>query len=203
MRKLGKKGDNNLIWFILGIVAFVTALEKIPKFMGFFIKEYGFILLLIVSTVSVVYLLIREKSEFVKCELAQIDQMSGEEFEDYLYHYFSELGYRVEKTPKSHDYGADLVLHKKGKTTVVQAKCYSDKVGIQAVQEVYASKRMYGAKTALVVTNNYFTSSAIQLAQGNQVQLWNRDTLSRNEMVKNRKQVVEHEKNISAVHSQQ
>lgn len=106
-----------------------------------------------------------------------IDTLTGEEFEEYLLNLFKNLGYEGTITPESNDYGADLVISKNNEKTVVQAKRYSDTVGISAVQEVIGAKNYYKANKCLVVTNNYFTPNAIELAQSNSVELWDRDTL--------------------------
>lgn len=105
------------------------------------------------------------------------DHMSGIEFEDYLCFIFQKRGYDVNTTPKSKDYGADLILMKNGETTVVQAKRYKDKVGVRAIQEVNASIPYYNANKAMVITNSYFTSNAKSLAIANQIQLIDRDKL--------------------------
>ncbi|WP_293360538.1 MULTISPECIES: restriction endonuclease [unclassified Microcoleus] len=103
--------------------------------------------------------------------------MTGEEFEEFLACCFRNLGYAVEMTPKTGDFGADLILSKAGKKTVIQAKRYQGKVGNSAVQEVVSAVKYYGAQDAIVITNSNFTSNAHKLAQANGVQLWGREQL--------------------------
>lgn len=105
--------------------------------------------------------------------------MKGTEFEDYLQAYFEKLGYRVKKTPASNDYGADLILKKGTEITVLQAKRYSQNVGIKAVQEISAAKAYYHATHAIVATNSFFTAQAIALAKANEITLINRSELSK------------------------
>jgi len=107
----------------------------------------------------------------------QVDRMTGEEFEEFLACCFRNLGYAVEMTPKTGDFGADLILSKARKKTVVQAKRYQGKVGNSAVQEVVSAVKYYGAQDAIVITNSKFTSNAHKLAQANGVQLWGREQL--------------------------
>jgi HJR/Mrr/RecB family endonuclease/uncharacterized protein (DUF697 family) len=107
----------------------------------------------------------------------RVDRMTGEEFEEFLACCFRNLGYAVEMTPKTGDFGADLILYKAGKKTVVQAKRYQGKVGNSAVQEVVSAVKYYGAQDAIVITNSNFTSNAHKLAQANGVQLWGREQL--------------------------
>lgn len=106
-----------------------------------------------------------------------IDKLSGEEFEDYLFNLFKSLGYDVESTPASNDYGADLIISKGQERAVVQAKRYNNSVGISAIQEIIGAKNYYQANKCMVVTNNYFTPNAIELAKTNNVELWDRDKL--------------------------
>lgn len=49
----------------------------------------------------------------------QIEKMDGVKFENYLYYLFLSLGYKVELTPTSNDFGADLIIEKDKILTVV------------------------------------------------------------------------------------
>ena len=103
--------------------------------------------------------------------------MDGKAFEEFLEVLFGKLGYKVERTRYVGDYGADLITQKDGVKTVIQAKRYGKAVGIKAVQEAVAAKRMYGCTEAMVVTNSTFTRTAGELARANRVVLWDRDRL--------------------------
>lgn len=116
---------------------------------------------------------------YLDSPLASIDRMKGDEFEEYLAAHFRKLGYHVSLTPKSNDYGADLIIKKDGKITVVQAKRYRDKVGIKAIQEIIGAKGYYKADKMMVVTNSYFTSAAYKLAAANDVTLWDRNSINK------------------------
>jgi restriction system protein len=109
----------------------------------------------------------------------RIDKMTGVEFEEFLRLRFEQLGFTVEATKASHDYGADLILHKKKTTIAVQVKRYDSSIGVKAVQEVIGSMAYYDADKGLVVTNSVFTRNAEALAEANQVILWDRDVLVR------------------------
>ncbi|WP_424355634.1 restriction endonuclease [Methanobacterium sp. MBAC-LM] len=103
--------------------------------------------------------------------------LSGYEFEGFLKLLFEKKGHTVENTPLSGDQGADLVISKFGGKIVVQTKRYNEKVANKTVQEVVASIAQYGANKGIVVTNNYFTASAVELTNSNGIELINRDTL--------------------------
>ena len=96
------------------------------------------------------------------------------------------MGYKVKTTPRTNDYGADLILTKDGDKIVVQAKRWNDPVGNSAVQEVVAAKAYYKANRAMVVTNSYFTSNARSLAHVNNVELWDRSNLVKKLEIENK-----------------
>lgn len=103
----------------------------------------------------------------------------GFEFEEYVGRLYKKLGYVVEHTKLSGDQGADLVVEKGGIKTVVQTKLYTKPVGNTAVQEVVASIRFYKANNGIVVTNNTFTPSAIELAKKNNIELVDGNALNK------------------------
>lgn len=139
-------------------------------------------LIIVISILSITMLFIMKKfikymgdRRYLKSPLSRIDKMTGEEFEVYLKVYFENNGYKVEQTPASNDYGADLICTNKDGVMVVQAKRYDANVGTAAVQEVVAAREYYEAERCLVVTNSYFTRNAKSLAEANDVELWDRD----------------------------
>lgn len=106
-----------------------------------------------------------------------IDIMTGEEFEHFIATLFARMGYSTQVTQLSGDQGIDVIAEKDGKKLGIQAKCYSGSVGNSAIQEAAAGKAHYNLDKVLVITNNYFTDSARQLAASNNVVLWDRTLL--------------------------
>lgn len=106
-----------------------------------------------------------------------IDLMTGQEFENFIAELFSRLGYETEVTKASRDQGIDVVASKNGVKIGIQTKCYSGTIGNRAIQEAVAGKNYYRLDKAMVITNNYFTESAQQLARANSIVLWDRNTL--------------------------
>ena len=135
------------------------------------------ILLLCFIPVVLMWLLLRRIRLF-SYRAAYADHLSGEDFEQFLVSWFRHHGYRhIERTKKTRDYGADLIMHKHFHTYVVQAKRYDGNIGVHAIQEALAAKAYYKADQAIVVTNRYFTKSARTLAEVNDVRLMDRQTL--------------------------
>jgi len=110
--------------------------------------------------------------------LAQIDRMSGSDFERRLAVLFDRLGNRAQVVGSgAGDFGADLVLEKDGRRTVVQAKRWNGTVGSAAVRVIAAARPYYRADAAMVVTTSRFSQEARLLARVNHVSLWDRDDL--------------------------
>ena len=118
-----------------------------------------------------------EKKRLLDTGIMEVDEMTGKEFENFLYVHFIKFGYSVTLTQDSQDYGADLILDKDGSRTVVQAKRSKNSVGIKAVQEVAGAVRHYKGNKGRVITNNRFTENAYNLAKSNDVELWDRKKL--------------------------
>jgi restriction system protein len=119
----------------------------------------------------------RRRRRLARSGIGDIDRMSGREFEAYLALLFRRYGYTVKQTGKTGDYGADLVISKDGQRTAIQAKRYKRNVGIDAVQQVVAAKKVYDCQGAIVVTNSAYTQAARNLAVANGVVLWDREKL--------------------------
>lgn len=139
-------------------------------------KLYYLGLVFLYFFITKVYKYYVERS-LIKASMKKVDSMSGEEFEDFLQVHFSKQGYKASLTPKTADYGADLVLKKNKEKIVVQAKRWKNRVGVEAVQQAVASTAYYKADRAMVVTNSYFTENAKALAKANKVELWDRNSL--------------------------
>lgn len=118
-----------------------------------------------------------EKRRLLRSGIKDIDKMDGRDFEEYLGSLFKAHGYKTGVTKASGDYGADLVLTKGSWRIIVQAKRYSAKVGISAVQEIVSAMPIYKANEAWVVTNNSYTLQAQRLAAANGVKLIERSDL--------------------------
>lgn len=109
--------------------------------------------------------------------VGDIDRMSGYDFEMLLKQLFEGMGYKVIHTTLSNDQGADLIVEKFGERTVIQAKNWEGNVGNSGIQEIVAAVRHYNAHKAMVISSSGFTSSAIDLAKSNGVELWDRQKL--------------------------
>ena len=107
-----------------------------------------------------------------------IDLMEGHEFEYYCADLLRRAGFQeVEVTRGSGDYGVDILAELGGVTYAVQCKRYDGLVGVKAVQEVYAGRDYYDRMVGVVMTNQYFTRPAVEVARKLKILLWDRDYL--------------------------
>jgi len=107
--------------------------------------------------------------------------MSWQDFELLVGEAFRRQGYGVEERGGSApDGGVDLVLHKGGKTTVVQCKHWRDtQVSVQPVRELFGVMHASGAHEAIFVSTGAYTSDAVGFAQELPIRLIDGDELAR------------------------
>ncbi|WP_019679980.1 restriction endonuclease [Ruminococcus flavefaciens] len=103
---------------------------------------------------------------------------TGVDFEQYMLELFQRSDIEVHDTPKSNDYGADLIIVFKDVKFAVQCKYYSKPVGVKAVQEIIGALSYYQAQYGIVITNDSFTQQAKNLAATNNVLLLDEKLIS-------------------------
>lgn len=110
--------------------------------------------------------------------IEDIDGLDGHAFEDVMYELFKSCRLKVEKTPKSRDYGADLIITTRHERIVLQCKLYyNHNVGNSAIQEISTAKNYYDATLGIVITNSHFTKPAKTLAESNDIKILDREDL--------------------------
>ena len=134
-------------------------------------------LILAIIIVLLVVLVVRAVIKRLPHELP-MDEMEGHDFEYYCADLLKANGFlEVEVTKGSGDFGADILAEKEGITYAVQCKCYDKPIGVKAVQEVYAGRDYYDRMVGVVMTNQYFTQPAVELARKLNIMLWDRGYL--------------------------
>lgn len=115
----------------------------------------------------------------VDADLMSIDLMDGHDFEYWTADMLRDQGFEnVEVTRGSGDQGVDVLAEKGGVKYAIQCKRYTSHLGNTPVQEVHAGKSMYHCHIGVVVTNQYFTDGAKQLASATGTLLWDRDYIT-------------------------
>ena len=111
------------------------------------------------------------------CEQS-FDSLNGHEFEQWCANLLRRNGFKnVEVTQSSGDQGVDILAEKDDIRYAIQCKCYSRKLDNTPVQEVSAGRAFYNCHIGVVMTNNYFTYPAQQLAKATGILLWDRDRI--------------------------
>ncbi|NBJ98079.1 restriction endonuclease [bacterium 1xD8-48] len=101
------------------------------------------------------------------------EDMDGHEFEYFCADLLEQRGFvEVEVTRGSGDYGIDILAEKDGVTYAVQCKRYTAPVGVKAIQEAYAGRDYYDRMVGAVMTNQYFTTPAVEAAKKLKILLW-------------------------------
>lgn len=107
-----------------------------------------------------------------------MDELEGHEFEIWCADLLKDAGFsEVEVTRGSRDFGVDILAEKDGITYAIQCKRYSGPVGIDAVQQAYAGRDYYDRMVGAVMTNQYFTAPAVEVAKKLKILLWDRGYL--------------------------
>lgn len=152
--------------------------EGILIFFNICLNLLGYIIVFIKNILIFIFNLMGLKLVNRKREIRRIDKMTGFEFEEYMQGVLKKNKYKnVVLLPRTNDYGVDLIADYDGLRYAIQCKLYSNKVGNSAIQEVKTGLDYHQCDQGIVVTNNYFTKNAINLAEANGIILWNRDEL--------------------------
>lgn len=173
-KKRRKEGFGDFVFYIsVTISAFIYLKTKNLTYSIIF-----FVACTILITSLNFFFIYNKRKKILNTGIDIVDKMSGFEFEEWvLQHFIAKFGYKGYVTRGSADYGADVVLKKKNMTIVVQAKRWNQKVGIEAIQQIAAAVKHYRADKAIVITNNFYTRNAKELAESNNIELWDRNKL--------------------------
>lgn len=134
----------------------------------------GLLVIIVVSMIVVIIMILRRR----KIYPLPMDEMEGHDFEYYCADLLRYNGYDdVEVTKGSGDFGVDILAKKGEVTYAFQCKCYDKPIGVKAVQEIYAGKDFYDRMIGVVMTNQYYTQPAEELASKLKIILWDRDRL--------------------------
>lgn len=105
----------------------------------------------------------------------KLDNLTGLEFEILISKILKKSGYRhVTLTKSSNDYGIDILAKKNHLTYGFQCKRYQKNIGVEAISQTKAGQSYYQLDCVAVITNSYFTSQAVTLAQCNDIMLIDR-----------------------------
>ncbi|MCL6446829.1 MAG: restriction endonuclease [Armatimonadetes bacterium] len=109
-----------------------------------------------------------------------IDNMTGQQFEEFLAELFTRLGCQVEITPAIKDHGADLIaVTPSGKRIAVQAKKLADygNISSRVLGDLWRGLAWYKCTSAILVTNQFVTEQGKAEAKKFNFIIWDRPEL--------------------------
>lgn len=111
----------------------------------------------------------------------RFQDMDPYDFEDFIAFLFSKMGYTIQPTSYSGDFGADLIVEKDNKKIAVQVKRYekNNKVNVASVNQVIGAKNYYNCDTALIITTSDYTKPAYDLMNATETKCWNWNDLQK------------------------
>ena len=111
--------------------------------------------------------------------IANVDCMTGAQFEACVAGLLAHQGFSVERVGHARDLGVDIVARRNGRRFAVQCKRYASPVSRRAISDAVAGVRHYGCDAAMVVTNSVFTRDAKTRARDNKCALVDRKELAK------------------------
>lgn len=184
MGKKKRKSEPGCIATIFGYLIFVCIIALIIDLIRTHISERAKHNLMVVAIVIGVIIFISMVCTIYrklhrKYTLKQLDKMDGHQFEYACADILKANGYKhVKVTRSSGDFGVDVIAEKDKVRYAIQCKRYNHKLDNTPIQEVVGGLAYYQCDKGAVMTNQYFTEPAKQLAQVNDIELLDRDTLS-------------------------
>lgn len=179
-----RKSEPGCIATIFGYLIFVCIIALIIDLIRTHISERAKHNLMVVAIVIGVIIFISMVCTIYrklhrKYTLKQLDKMDGHQFEYACADILKANGYKhVKVTRSSGDFGVDVIAEKDKVRYAIQCKRYNHKLDNTPIQEVVGGLAYYQCDKGAVMTNQYFTEPAKQLAQVNDIKLLDRDTLS-------------------------
>lgn len=184
MGKKKRKSEPGCIATIFGYLIFACIIALIIDLIRTHISEqakHNLMIVAIVITAVIILSMICTiyRKLHRKYTLKQLDKMDGHQFEYACADILKANGYKhVKVTRGSGDFGVDIIAEKDKVKYAIQCKRYNHKLDNTPIQEVVGGLTYYQCDKGAVMTNQYFTEPAKQLAQVNDVELLDRDTLS-------------------------
>ncbi len=115
--------------------------------------------------------------------IEEIDKMTGEQFEDFLFWYYKKCNYQIMKTPKTNDNGIDLILTffndetKRNMNIGIQAKRWSNPIPKKEVVKMSEGKDFYKLDYLWIITTSRLTIEANLYATNHEITVQNRENI--------------------------
>jgi HJR/Mrr/RecB family endonuclease len=112
----------------------------------------------------------------------QLQAMTQDELKAQVSEVFKQRGFSVERPPKSHGSGADLIVKRHRdddslESIAVQVRKLARQVGLMDLMELLYAKSQYACEDALVISASGFTATALKGRDNTGCWLWEIDDL--------------------------
>ena len=92
--------------------------------------------------------------------------MTPEEFEQHIADLFYNMSYEIKLTPKSYDYGVDIIATNQDEKIAIQVKMYESRsVNYKDIMYLYAGREYYDCNKGLLITTGYCDKLAVAVAE--------------------------------------
>ena len=116
--------------------------------------------------------------QLLESDISEIDEMTQEEFDEYLVVLFKRMGYRSEAVSSPSDPGVDVLLYRDtNDLVVVYAPLSKERIGNEAVDAALDAMKRHKAQAAWIITNSRFEKKTIRYAKDNKLRLVDRKIL--------------------------
>ena len=120
----------------------------------------------------------RLKDSYVP-KIDELRALGSKRFEDNMAAMFQRLGYQVEQTPYTNDYGRDAIMFREGMKFLLECKCYAEDAfsGREDLQKFHSAIVTDKAVAGFFVTTGRATKGAIEFADRASIQIISGDSL--------------------------
>jgi hypothetical protein len=112
-------------------------------------------------------------------KIDELRAVGSKRFEDIMAAMFERLGYQVEQTPYTNDYGRDAIMFRDGMKFLLECKCYAADAfsGREDLQKFHSAIVTDKAVAGFFVTTGRATKGAIEFADRTSIQIISGDSL--------------------------
>ena len=183
---MARKRDEAAMAVVVILFAIISFVASLPGRSARFLQEqfkfseevaWGILIVAVLALVGLFVtrrrLRIREVERRIRAlQIANIDCMTGIQFEAYLQRLLAARGFDVQMTKATGDLGVDLIAHFRRTSIAIQVKRSNRRISRRAISDAVAGMQHYRCKRAMVITNSYFTPGAILLAKSTNCARW-------------------------------
>lgn len=104
--------------------------------------------------------------------IEEIDEMTGKEFEEFLFHFFKLENYKTTITDDTGDRGIDIIITTENNTRIgIQAKRWKNNIGTTEIAKIINGKVYYGLDKLWIITTSYLTQQAQNTALNQDIRI--------------------------------